>query len=481
MKLLVALYFFILATIQLGLFVGMFRYFRSKSSVKPSPYWIGSLGTSIVALFIFGIGVATNQTGTQNPEFNFTIANTLFYIAAVLQFLFCRSLNQPISRHLRNFFIFSVLIFVPVFEFMRLNGTFEMRTSFMVIIASFFFIWQIIQLKEKRSADPSQQLFYIQFATGAELVLALGRLAILIASGLTIKEVEQLPQVLILFTIFQIVMNTLSYIAIGGYWAEKIALANARSENENKEIRQLLFEREGLIASLLRANKTAATGALSASIAHELNQPLGASKLNIQFLQKRLAEGVLTAEQTKEVLAALLVDNQRAATIIQSLRSIFSDGKIGVEKIDINDLIQSVLKITNPEIHSKNIQVILKLDASASINISRGEIQQVLLNLINNAIQGLVESTGPHKTIQIHTRDVPGGIEAVVSDNGSGLSEEVQTHLFELLAGSQKKSGMGLGLWLCRHIISRHGGHIRHEAAPGGGAQFIFFLPLVQP
>lgn len=481
MKLLVALYFFILATIQLGLFVGMFRYFRSKTSVKPSPYWIGSLGTSIVALFIFGIGVAINQTGTKNPEFNFTIANTLFYVAGVLQFLFCRSLNQPISQRLRNFFILSVIIFVPIFEFMRLNGTFEIRTSFMVLISSFFFIWQIIQLKKKRNADPSQQLFYIQFATGAELVLALGRLAILIASGLTINEVEQLPQILILFTIFQIVMNTLSYIAIGGYWAEKIALANSRSENENKEIRQLLFEREGLIASLLRANKTAATGALSASIAHELNQPLGASNLNIQFLQKRLAEGILTAEQTKEVLAALLSDNQRAATIIQSLRSIFSDGKIGVEKIDMNDLIQSVLKITNPEIHSKNIQVILKLDARASININRGEIQQVLLNLINNAIQGLVESTRPNKTIQIHTRDVPGGVEAVVSDNGSGISEEVQTHLFELLAGSQKKTGMGLGLWLCRHIISRHGGHIRHENASEGGAQFIFFLPLVQP
>lgn len=480
MKLLIALYFFILATIQLGLFAGMFRYFRVKSSVKPSPYWIGSLGTSIVALFIFGIGVATNHVGTKNPEFNFTIANTLFYVAGVLQFLFCRSLNQPISKGLRNFFIFSVIIFVPVFEFMRINGTFEMRTSFMVMISAFFFTWQIIQLRRKRKADPSQQLFYIQFATGAELVLALGRLAILVASGLTIREVDQLPQVLILFTIFQIVMNTLSYIAIGGYWAEKIALANARSESENKEIRQLLFEREGLITSLLRANKTAATGALSASIAHELNQPLGASNLNIQFLQKRLAEGVLTADQTKEVLAALLSDNQRAATIIQSLRSIFSDGKIGVERIDLNDLIQSVLKIANPEIHSKNIQVILQLGASSKINMNRGEIQQVLLNLINNAIQGLAESRKPHKTIQIQTRDVPGGVEAVVLDNGPGIGKEVQTHLFELLAGSQKKTGMGLGLWLCRHIISRHGGHIRHEATPEGGAQFIFFLPLDQ-
>lgn len=480
MKLLIALYFFILATIQLGLFIGIFRYFLTKSQVKPSPYWMGSLVASIGALFIFGFGVATNSAGTTNPEFNFTIANTLFYVAGVLQFLFCRSLNAPISKRLNYFFILSVLIFIPVFEFMRLNGTFEMRTSFMVVIASFFFTWQIIQLSQKRRVDPSQQLLYLQFATAAELVLALGRLSILIASGLTIREVEQLPQVLIIFTIFQIVMNTLSYVAIGGYWTEKIALANAISENENKEIKNLLLERESLISSLLKANKTAATGALSASIAHELNQPLGATNLNIQFLQKRLADGILTPEQIKEVLAALLSDNQRAANIIQSLRSIFSDGKIGLERVDINDLIQSVLKIANPEIHSKNIQIVLSLDSRALVNVSRNEIQQVVLNLINNAVQGLSEAPGTNKIIQIESRDVPEGVEISVRDNGTGIDANTQSHLFELLSASNKKAGMGLGLWLCCHIVTRHGGRIGYQDAPDGGAQFTFFLPLAQ-
>ena len=138
-------------------------------------------------------------------------------------------------------------------------------------------------------------------------------------------------------------MNTLAYIAIGGYWSERIALASAQSQNENEEIKSLLIERENLISNLLKANKTAATGALSASIAHELNQPLGASQLNIQFLQKKLSEGHLTTEQNQEILTALLADNQRATNIIQSLRSIFSDGKIGVERIDITDLVESVL------------------------------------------------------------------------------------------------------------------------------------------
>lgn len=469
-----------LATIQLGLFIGMLRYFREEGSVKPSTYWIASLGTSVIALFIFGFGVATNSAGTKNPEFNFTIANTLFYVAGVLQFLFCRSLNGPISPRLKYFFMGSVILFVPIFEYMRLNETFEMRTSFVVTITSIFFAWQIIQLNKKKKTDPSKQLLYIQFATGAELFLALGRLTILLASGLVVREVEQLPQTLIFLTIFQIVMNTLSYIAIGAYWSEKIAQANAKSEIENQEIKTLLRERESLISSLLRANKTAATGALSASIAHELNQPLGASQLNIQFLQKKLSEGHLTAEQNQEILTALLADNQRATNIIQSLRSIFSDGKIGVERIDITDLVESVLKIAKPEIQAKSLQVVLRLESKSLIKANRGEIQQLLLNLINNAIQALSESTRSPRILQIESRDVPEGVRLLVSDNGSGVPIDTQAHLFELLSNSNKRSGMGLGLWLCHHIVSRHGGRIHYQDAPSGGAEFIVFLPSIQ-
>lgn len=469
-----------LATIQLGLFIGMLRYFREEGSVKPSTYWIASLGTSVIALFIFGFGVATNSAGTKNPEFNFTIANTLFYVAGVLQFLFCRSLNGPISPRLKHFFMGSVILFVPIFEYMRLNETFEMRTSFVVTITSIFFAWQIIQLNKKKKTDPSKQLLYIQFATGAELFLALGRLTILVASGLVVREVEQLPQTLIFLTIFQIVMNTLSYIAIGAYWSEKIAQANAKSEIENQEIKALLRERESLISSLLRANKTAATGALSASIAHELNQPLGASQLNIQFLQKKLSEGHLTTEQNQEILTALLADNQRATNIIQSLRSIFSDGKIGVERIDIVELVESVLKIAKPEIQAKSLQVVLRLESKSLIKANRGEIQQLLLNLINNAIQALSESTRAPRILQIESRDVPEGVQLLVSDNGSGVPIDTQAHLFELLSNSNKRSGMGLGLWLCHHIVSRHGGRIHYQDAPSGGAEFIVFLPSIQ-
>ncbi|CAM3700907.1 sensor histidine kinase [Polynucleobacter arcticus] len=476
MKLLLSLYFFVLATIQLGLFIGVYHYYRSQITVRPSPYWMGSLIVSVFALTTFGAGIITLED-VSKPEFNFTVANTLFYIAAILQLLFCRSLNKPVSKRVQYVFLLSALIFGLVFEWMRIHSTFESRTSLICLVTGFFFILQIVQLRIKRATAPSKQLIYLQYATSAELFFAIGRLSLVLASGLTIREVEQIPQLLILLTITQIVMNTLAYIAIGAYWSERIARSNVQSQIENEEIKSLLMERENLISNLLKANKTAATGALSASIAHELNQPLGASQLNIQFLQKKLLEGNLTVEQNQEILAALLADNQRAASIIQSLRSIFSSGKIGLRSVEIGGLIESVLEITTPEIQAKNIQVVLKLSSTALVNANQSEMEQVFLNLMNNAIQALVASNKVPRILQIESHDFPGGLELRVTDNGLGIPAEIRLHLFELLAGSDKKSSMGLGLWLCRHIVRRHGGRIDYQDAPGGGAQFIVFLP----
>ncbi len=476
MKLLIALYFFILATIQLGLLLGIYHYHRSQGELRPNRYWMSSLMVNILALAIFGGGILVIQ-GLERPEFNFTIANSLFYIAAIFQLLFCKSLSGPISKRLQYGFALSIIIFVPTFEFLRVYGNYEIRTAFMCVIAVVFFSWQIVMLRRKRSSEPSQQLMYLQYATAVELLFALGRLAVLASNGFTISKVEQIPQLLILLTIGQLVINTLSYIALGGYWAEKVNLANAKSKSENDEIKSLLLEREALISGLLKVNKTVATGALSASIAHELNQPLGASYLNIQFLQKKLAEGGLSLEQNQEVLSALLSDNQRAASIIRTLRSIFSDGKIGAEQVELGELIESVLKIAKPEIQSKNIQVVLGLSSSTLVNVNRTEIQQVILNLINNAIQALTESGATPKTLMIESRDISEGVEILITDNGLGIPAEAQSHLFELLANSNKKSGMGLGLWLCQHIITRHGGNIRYQDAKDGGAQFVIFLP----
>jgi signal transduction histidine kinase len=273
-------------------------------------------------------------------------------------------------------------------------------------------------------------------------------------------------------------MSTLSYIAISGYWAEQITAANVLAMNESRSTRKLLEERELLIASLLKANKTASTGALSASIAHELNQPLGASGLNIQFLQKKLSEGELTPMLQKEILDSLLSDNQRAANIIRSLRSVFAEEKLVSAKVDIAELIDLVLTIARPEIAKQNIQMVLRLEDKLFVTANKGELQQVLLNLVNNAIDALKSSEKSNKQITIRGEHNSSSVQISISDNGSGIDEKVQAHIFELLS-TTKGSGMGIGLWLCKHIVMRHGGSIWFESAPEKGTTFFVSLPLI--
>jgi signal transduction histidine kinase len=251
---------------------------------------------------------------------------------------------------------------------------------------------------------------------------------------------------------------------------------NKRLKKEKARIQALLDERERMVGSLLKANKTAATSALSASIAHELNQPLGASNLNIQFLKMKLEKGMLNPELGKEILDSLEHDNKRAATIVKSLRSIFTEGDSNTQEVQLGDLISSVLNIVKPELKSKNIQIQLRVDDDLVIMVNPSEIEQVILNLLNNAIQALAKSGTLQRRIAIEAIKTGKSAQLSISDNGTGVSLEFKSHLFELLS-TTKQTGMGLGLWLCKHIVTRYGGSIHHEDAEGGGAKFVMELP----
>jgi len=271
-------------------------------------------------------------------------------------------------------------------------------------------------------------------------------------------------------------LTTLSYIAIIGYSLKKITIENTQTFRENQKITELLKEKERLIYGLLKANKTAATGALSASIAHELNQPLGASNLNIQFLKMKLEKGVLNPELGKEILDSLEQDNKRAATIVKSLRSIFTEGESSTQEVLLGDLIAKVLDIVKPELKSKNIQIQLRVDDGLMVQVNSSEIEQVILNLLNNAIQALANSGKLQRRTAIEAIKADKFVQLSISDNGEGVPAEFKPQLFELLS-TTKQTGMGLGLWLCKNIVTRYGGSIQYEDVVGGGARFVIKLP----
>jgi signal transduction histidine kinase len=476
LKPLIALYFFILGAIQLGLWIGLYRSYQAENIVRPSKYWVVSLVANIAALFIFGYGVLSVED-VSRPQFHFTIANTLFFIAALSQFLFCKSLNQPISYRFELLAKISIIPFFIVFESLRQFGNFETRTSYMVILALVMFSFQIFELHRFKKREPSPQLTYMQIATGIELFFALSRMSILIAGAVSIQKIDQLPQLLIFVTVAQLVANTVAYIAIGSYWTEKMAISRAMAVNENQVIKNLLSEREELISSLLLANKTAATGALSASIAHELNQPVAAISLNTEFIQRKLSEGETDPSGLKEVITHVQQDNHRIAKIVSTLRDIFKQEEIKTSDIHLDELIEQVKPIIMPHARDLNINLNFDLNVIQSIPMNNNEISQVLINLLNNSIEALSNTDQSNKEINIHTRVFGNYVELKISDNGPGIPEQLKGSIFDLMKTS-KKQGMGLGLWLCKHIVDRHQGRISYQQSAYGGAEFLIQLPI---
>ncbi len=479
MKVLLALYFFIFAAIQLGLLFGILHYLRSDSNPKPNLYWIGALVSNVIGLGFFAIGILLTDDIQKVPPI-FTLANTLFYAAAILQGLFFYSFNHPLTKSLKWTLGLSMLCYGVIFEYLRLNWTFEARTFFAVSTYAIILAWQIREARIVNRGLGLQQLRYFQYAAIGEALFLAPRLLVLLGADHPVNSMEQLPQLLIIFTFGQMLMNTLSFIAIWGYWSEKLAIDSRQTESQNLTYKKLLDERETLISSLLKANKSSTTGALTASIAHEINQPLGAIQINSEYLQKKISEAVIDRELINKLADDIAKDNMRAARIIRTLKAIFSEKYETIpEKVSVTEVIESVVLLSKSDLYEKNIRVEVEMPDSITIPMSFGEAQQIFLNLINNSVQAFQGSAQTERSIRVTGKEDVEKIIIRSEDNGPGVSPDRSQYLFDLFSGS-KREGMGLGLWLCEYIISRHGGKIRFDSAYQVGAAFEIIFPKTE-
>ena len=474
------IFFVVFSLIGLGLFfVALYQYQANKGDGF-SIYYPLSLGIFSLSSFCFGIALWTDK-------FFLTIANTSFVVSILLLVFLYRSWNQRPFTKLQTFLLWLIPIAIFLYyDYLRvLPETFKHRVALITITQELLLVWQIWELVKHYKVNQTKVLKWLIFLSAFTLIGEISRtLWVLIGSGQT--NFFLYAQDALALTLLWIGYGStiLVYVALGSFYLEKqinkenqIANALKSTQEENEKITELLKEKERLIYGLMKANKTAATGALSASIAHELNQPLGASNLNIQFLKMKLEKGVLNPELGKEILDSLEEDNKRAATIVRSLRSIFTDGESNAQEVRLGDLIAKVLDIVRPELKNKNIQIQLRVDDDLVIRVNPSEIEQVILNLLNNAAQALANSGTLQRRIAIEAIKTGNSVQLSISDNGVGVPEDFKSQLFELLS-TTKQTGMGLGLWLCKHIVTRYSGSIDYDDAVGGGAKFVIELPL---
>jgi signal transduction histidine kinase len=464
------IFFLVLALVLWGLLYGSRFILSSDKDAQSKKLWLTALTLTASSFTLFALASTISLS-------LLTLANTAFVASFIYFGLFCRSLNASVPKNVNILVIAFLLCFAVLFEYLRQRGLFVERVGLISLIGVSCFIWELKELGRLKEIG-STQLRFLVYTIAIELVLTFTRLvALFIDGGFSTPSLYQEGVMSASIRWAWLAVSILSYVAVLGYWLEKLSVENIQVARENEKITGLLKEKERLIYGLMKANKTAATGALSASIAHELNQPLGASNLNIQFLKMNLEKGVINPELGKEVLDSLEEDNKRAAAIVKSLRSIFTEVDSNAKEVQLDSLIDRVLDIVKPELKSKNIQIQLQVDDGLLVRVNSSEIEQVILNLLNNAIQALANAGTLQRRIAINATKDEHFIHLSVSDNGAGVPIEFKSQLFELLS-TTKQTGMGLGLWLCKHIVTRYGGSIRYEDAVGGGARFVVELPL---
>ena len=261
----------------------------------------------------------------------------------------------------------------------------------------------------------------------------------------------------------------------------------------NDELASLLRKREEIIHQLTQFNKTAGMGALVASLAHELNQPLTAIQMNGQFIHEvlnanpplpgEMGVSQVASSTMQAAVSALLTDNRRAADIIKTLRNFFSGSANHIDIVDCSEILRDVIFISKPQLKNKGIQIEIQgLDAFMPTLAVRSQLQQVFLNLVSNAIESFANINPNNPTIQIsiYVDEITHKLNVEVADNGCGVPINQGESIFNLFK-SDKDSGMGVGLWLSRTIIESIEGRIHFINNVGGGSRFLVTMPYFKP
>jgi signal transduction histidine kinase len=246
--------------------------------------------------------------------------------------------------------------------------------------------------------------------------------------------------------------------------------------------KQVELEAQRLRQELAHIGRVSAMGELTASLAHELNQPLTAILNNAQVAQRLLAAEAVDVAEMREILNDIVSDDKRAADVIRRLRLLLKKGDLEYVSLDLNEVVTEVARLVMSDAAIRNIS--MRLETAADLPRVRGDrvqLQQVVLNLVLNGLDAMREPGSREGSLVIRTlSDGAGLVGVAVQDAGPGISQKDADHIFNALY-TTKADGIGMGLAIARTIVDAHGGRLTAANNAEGGATFEFTLPADKP
>ncbi len=231
---------------------------------------------------------------------------------------------------------------------------------------------------------------------------------------------------------------------------------------------------------LLRVERSTRLSEMTASLAHELNQPLAAILSNAQAALRFLKSDKPDLNEFQEIMQDIISDDQRAGNVIRSLRSMMKREEGEKRPIILNDVLNAVIQIFRSEAIFRNVRIETELDGSLPPVLGdKGQLQQVVLNIIMNGSEAMSETPPEQRKLILRTQVKDDGIRVTVQDFGSGIDKENVDRIFQPFF-TTKRTGLGMGLALCRTIVEAHEGHIWAENNSDGGTTFFIELPICE-
>jgi C4-dicarboxylate-specific signal transduction histidine kinase len=247
---------------------------------------------------------------------------------------------------------------------------------------------------------------------------------------------------------------------------------------EHRRRRRAEVDAQRYLCTMADMDRRAAMGRLTASLAHELNQPLSAILRNAEAAGMMIDAGAPSSE-LREIVSDIRTSDRRAAQIVKRMRSLLQNHELAEEPVELNDVVRETMDVIEPDAASRDVRLQLALDKPASVLVTgdRIHLQQVLLNLVLNGLDAMTDTPDDERRLVVSTAARNGHVDLTVRDAGSGIADGVLPRLFDPFF-TTKRDGMGMGLSVVRTIVEAHNGRIQAQNNIGRGATLRVSLPV---
>ena len=256
-------------------------------------------------------------------------------------------------------------------------------------------------------------------------------------------------------------------------------LATTMDISERKRAEDALHATQ---SELARVTRLTTMGEMTASIAHEVNQPLAAIVANGNAGLRWLANKTPELNEVRATLKRIVADGHRASEVIAGIRAMFKQDSQDKARLDANELVREILALVQGDLQTRGVSAGIRLTSDPlQVSGNRVQLQQVILNLVMNAVEAMDSVTDRARVLGISSeRHAPDGVLISVEDCGTGIDPKNIDRIFEPFF-TTKSHGMGMGLSICRSIIHAHGGRLSASPAHPHGSIFQVFLPAAEP